>query len=76
LTKYEESGIISSLIQQQELSMSMNKFIIRNDVTHHSWEASASEARLYAIGGAWDVGTYSVFRSDCPSICLSAFDFA
>lgn len=43
----------------------MRKYIIRNDVTGHCWTASASEARMYALGGIIEEGCYgyTVFQA-------------
>lgn len=52
-------------------SQSLATYIVHNDVTGHVWEASASEARLYAIGGNWNIsGAYSVFVKNGDGCCL------
>ena len=48
-------------------------YTVRNDLTDVSWQAPASEARLYAIGGAFDVGIYSVFKPH-GTFSLACFD--
>lgn len=51
----------------------MSWFIIRNDLTGQTWEATAGEARLYAVGGELDEG-YSVFNSYGAPTPLSIYD--
>lgn len=55
---------------------SLTTYIIRHDVTGRVWEASASEARLYAIGGHFEASAigpnpYSVFVKNGDGCCLT-----
>lgn len=49
-------------------------YIVRNDLTGAITYALSHEARLYAIGGAFD-WCYSVFRPSSSPVPLTVFDF-
>lgn len=53
----------------------MNTYIIRNDFTGRYWNATAAEARLYAIGGMLD-SAYTVIKNGGSPIGLLAVEIS
>lgn len=51
----------------------MKTYFVRNDISGRYWQASPSEALLYAIGGILDKN-YSVFDSKGAPVCLTIYD--